>query len=348
MASSRTVPKAVLRWIRVKFNDRNNNGQWDEGEEGLPGWEIVLDLDQDGTGDRTTTTNRWGEYSFMDLPAGTFDLWEVQQPGWVQTMPEGGIHIPNIQIREIQRHFHFGNHLTAAEIHGRKYNDLNNSGGWDEGEPFLEGWEIALDLNNDGTADTVTTTNEFGAYWFMDLPNGPFTLWEVVQEGWAVTEPASGMHTGDLNAGDILRGMLFGNYQSAPALPNLTITLGALRGHYPANCDGGNVQCFHDVTFTVHNSGGPVVGSFSVAWVLQSASGGDPTGFVDATRSVQFHGFAANDSQTRTSPIETGQDCFLPACLVTIGVDTTETVAESNEANNEDVVEYIRPGEPPA
>ena len=230
MASSRTVPKAVLRWIRVKFNDRNNNGQWDEGEEGLPGWEIVLDLDQDGTGDRTTTTNRWGEYSFMDLPAGTFDLWEVQQPGWVQTMPEGGIHIPNIQIREIQRHFHFGNHLTAAEIHGRKYNDLNNSGGWDEGEPFLEGWEIALDLNNDGTADTVTTTNEFGAYWFMDLPNGPFTLWEVVQEGWAVTEPASGMHTGDLNAGDILRGMLFGNYQSGPALPDLTITLGALRG----------------------------------------------------------------------------------------------------------------------
>ena len=119
-----------------------------------------------------------------------------------------------LAVGTIVRGLVFGNHLEAAEIHGRKYNDLDNSGGWTGDEPFLEGWEIALDLNNDGTADRTTTTDEFGRYWFMDLPSGPFALWEVVKDGWAVTEPAGGIYTGDLNAGDILRGMLFGNHSA--------------------------------------------------------------------------------------------------------------------------------------
>ena len=318
-----------------KFNDRNNNGEWDDGEEGLPGWEIAIDLDQDGTADRITTTNRGGGYWFMDLPGGSFDIWEVLQPGWVQTYPAGGIHSGTIQIGEILEFdfgnyltaaeirgrkfrdlngngaweegepflprwnifldlnndgtadmttmtnefggywfidlpagpFHvweenrpgwvqtrpadpagyegelavgdivrglvFGNHLEAAEIHGAKYNDLNNSGGWDEGEPFLEGWEIALDLNNDGTADMTTMTNEFGAYWFMDLPSGPFALWEVVKDGWAVTEPASGVYTGDLNVGDILRRMLFGNYSALSDLEATKVYLTDSNSGFP-------------------------------------------------------------------------------------------------------------------
>ena len=161
----------------------------------------------------STQTNEFGAYWFMDLPAGPFHVWEENRPGWVQTRPaDPAGYSGELAVGDIVRGLVFGNHLEAAEIHGRKYNDLDNSGGWDEGEPFLEGWEIALDLGNDGTADMITTTNEFGAYWFMDLPSGPFALWEVVQDGWVLTEPASGMYTGDLNAGDILRGMLFGNH----------------------------------------------------------------------------------------------------------------------------------------
>ena len=64
-----------------------NNGQWDEGEEGLPGWEIAIDLDGDTVADRIVTTNRKGEYWFMDLPAGAFEIWEVFSPA-------GSRHIP--------------------------------------------------------------------------------------------------------------------------------------------------------------------------------------------------------------------------------------------------------------
>ena len=423
----------------VKFNDRNNNGERDEGEEGLPGWEIVLDLDQDGAGDVITTTNRDGAYWFMDLPAGTFDLWEVLQPGWVQTMPEGGIHIPNIQIGEIQEHFHFGNHLTAAEIHGRKihdlngnaqadegepglpgwtiyldvnedgvadqstvtnefgaywftnlpagpyyvweetrpgwahkwppnlegyfvelavgdilremhfgnrleaaeihgrkYNDLNNSGGWDEGEPFLADWEITLDLGDDGTVDLTTTTNADGAYWFLNLPNGPFALEEVEQTaaGWVVTEPVGGAYTGELNAGDVLRGMLFGNYQSGPALPDLTISLGTMGDDPdPGNC----APCVQTVTFTMTNNGGVVPDAFTTEIRLQSASGqGVPNGIVNGAQThFEPAGFSAEVSITVLDfPVTTAERCFSPNCLITATIDLNNNVTETDETNN--------------
>ena len=193
----------------VKFNDRNNNGQWDEGEEGLPGWEIAIDLDGDTVADRIVTTNRKGEYWFMDLPAGAFEIWEVLQPGWVQTYPVGN-HTGSIAVGEIQ-HFNFGNNLEAAEIHGRKFRDLNGDGAWQEGEPFLPGWTIYLDLDGDGIEEQTEVTNEFGAYWFMNLPSGPYHVWEEDRPGWTQTLPAPGGYFGELAVGDILRRKHFGN-----------------------------------------------------------------------------------------------------------------------------------------
>ena len=199
-----------------KFNDRNNNGQRDEGEETLPGWKIVIDLDGDGTGDLFTTTNF--SYLFRNLPAGPFAVWEEPQPGWVQTFPLGGIHSGVLTTGDILELF-FLNHLEAAEIHGRKFHDLNNNGVWEGDEPFLEGWEIVLDLDGDGTGDLVTTTNEFGAYWFQNLPAGHFNMWERQQPGWVQTAPAGGTYSGDLVIGDIVRGMHFGNAEADPIPP---------------------------------------------------------------------------------------------------------------------------------
>jgi uncharacterized repeat protein (TIGR01451 family) len=62
-------------------------------EPGLADWEIFLD---DGDGilqptEQKTTTNADGEYWFMDLPLGSYQVREVPQPasGYVQTLPGG-------------------------------------------------------------------------------------------------------------------------------------------------------------------------------------------------------------------------------------------------------------------
>jgi hypothetical protein len=69
-----------------KYNDLNGNGIRDPGEPGLSGWTI-------GIGNSTipyyalNTTDATGNYSFINVPVGTFILNETLQPGWKNTTP---------------------------------------------------------------------------------------------------------------------------------------------------------------------------------------------------------------------------------------------------------------------
>lgn len=72
----------------AKFHDMNANGTWDEGEPGLPGWEIHL-AGSDGMGAPVSlvkVTDDNGYYEFS-APPGVYDIYEVCTGDWVQTYP---------------------------------------------------------------------------------------------------------------------------------------------------------------------------------------------------------------------------------------------------------------------
>jgi hypothetical protein len=74
----------------TKWNDLNGNGVKDAGEPGLAGWTIYIDQNNNGkldSGEKSTTTDANGNYSFTNLEPGTYTLAEVQRPGWQQTSP---------------------------------------------------------------------------------------------------------------------------------------------------------------------------------------------------------------------------------------------------------------------
>ncbi len=75
----------------TKWNDLDGDGIRDAGEPGLPGWTIYLDLNGDGTHQPSTepsqVTDASGDYSFLNLAAGTYVVGEVMQSGWDQTFP---------------------------------------------------------------------------------------------------------------------------------------------------------------------------------------------------------------------------------------------------------------------
>ncbi len=76
------------------FNDLNADGVKNTGESGQSGWTVYLDTDgngQLGTGEISTTTAADGSYSFGGLAAGTYNVAEVQRPGWLQTSPLGSV-----------------------------------------------------------------------------------------------------------------------------------------------------------------------------------------------------------------------------------------------------------------
>jgi hypothetical protein len=90
-----------------KFNDANADGAWDCGEVGLSGWQIFVDYN--GTGqyaanDPTAVTDSTGHYSITGVKAGTWQVLEVQQAGWVRTTPDqsvtltSGSNVSNVDI----------------------------------------------------------------------------------------------------------------------------------------------------------------------------------------------------------------------------------------------------------
>ena len=85
-----TGPPLVHAIRGLAWNDADGDGVRDEGEPGLAGWTIYLDLDSDGEldgGEPTTTTAADGSYAFTDLLAGTYSVAQVVAFGWEQTAP---------------------------------------------------------------------------------------------------------------------------------------------------------------------------------------------------------------------------------------------------------------------
>jgi hypothetical protein len=68
-----------------KWDDTDGDGVWDEGELGLEGWTINLDIGNDGSIEQTTTTDSTGFYEFTNLGPGTYAISEVQQTDWVNS-----------------------------------------------------------------------------------------------------------------------------------------------------------------------------------------------------------------------------------------------------------------------
>ena len=83
--------------------------------------------------------------------------------------------------------------LLAGTIQGFSWNDLNDNGSRDSGEPGLAGWTIYLDANHNAkldTGETSTVTGSDGSYAFTGLPAGNYLIGEVVKPGWRQTHPA--------------------------------------------------------------------------------------------------------------------------------------------------------------
>ncbi|MEG4107208.1 SdrD B-like domain-containing protein [Microcoleus sp. S13_C5] len=210
-----------------KFNDLNKNGVKDAGEVGLANWQIFLDsINPDGLfqqGEPTTITDAAGNYTLRDIPAGTYQVREVQQNGWTQTTPNPApvtVNPPN-NITGID----FGNFLPQpGAIRGLKFRDSNNNGTQDAGEPGLPNFQIQLTNVVAGTAPApapvTTTTDNSGNYLFANLTPGTYRVREVNQTGFTQSTPEPADIT--LTSGAIVSGINFGNFPTPTPTPTPT------------------------------------------------------------------------------------------------------------------------------
>jgi hypothetical protein len=146
--------------------------------------------------------------------------------------------------------------IIHGEISGHKFNDQNNNGVWDAGEPPLSGWTIEL-YNDNGVVLATEVTDANGYYFFSvtpdadksDADNDPYYVREVEdQANWTRTKPLTNYYGPLIISADPAIGQTaytdldFGNYYCVtPDLNDVTLTV-------CENIPGGELDGTFDLT----------------------------------------------------------------------------------------------------
>jgi hypothetical protein len=162
---------------------------------------------------------------------------EVQQPGWVNTVP--GTADPDAPcqtspVLDSNRLFNlaFANYAPPVDLEVVKYEDRNANGQQDAEDRLQSGWTFWLDENRDGVQDagepTATTqVNDTGAgspisAFFTGLaPGQAYQVCEVQKDGWFNSEPGTTGTDAPCRTSQVLQpevtpeAVWFGNYRNA-------------------------------------------------------------------------------------------------------------------------------------
>ena len=166
--------------VGTVWNDLNADGvrAVDAGtgaftDPGLEGWTVFLDLKPDGgggvngildPGEPSTTTDAFGQYHFSNLPAGDYEVTEIQPAGW--DIPPGKFDTKQT-VTVVA--------LSTATQDFANFSTMNGS---------IEG--TALDP---GESNTVTLAD--GSYSFTGLTPGAYVVREVLETGFGHSYPTT-------------------------------------------------------------------------------------------------------------------------------------------------------------
>ena len=162
------------------FIDGDGDGQFDAGE-GISGITVTLTLPGGST--LTDVTDGSGQYSFPNLPAGTYTVTistgGTPLAGLPNTVdPDGGndsTATVTLTAGQDNPDQDFG-YFEPLRIGSQIWHDLNNDGDLDSGEPGVAGVEVDLyRQTGPGYTLVVTTSSTAGGFYeFTDLPNGTY------------------------------------------------------------------------------------------------------------------------------------------------------------------------------
>ncbi len=168
--------------------DWDGDGIQDANEPGISGVDVFIDMNNNGiydAGDLLDTTDANGQYSFDDLPIGTYRVIvdTADLPGGLAQTADpdatfNSEHTVAASTPGTYDDVDFGYRGTGS-ISNFVWNDLDGDGAQDTGEGGIGGVTVWVDLDNDGVQDPTepsAVTDANGQYYIGGLPAGTYTV----------------------------------------------------------------------------------------------------------------------------------------------------------------------------
>jgi len=161
----------------------------------------------------------------------------------------------------------------------QKFNDLNGSGKFDQGEPFLAGWVFTI---RDATGNLVATvtTGPNGTV-CVDLPPGTYTVTETLQAGWAPTTSGGPTRTVVVTTGQIAN-VVFGNHET----PTGRLCVQKFNDLDGDGKQGTSEPALNGWVFTIRDSNGNLLGTITTGDLAASCLD-LPAGSYSVTETLQ-------------------------------------------------------------
>ena len=198
--------KHVLSAI-VQFAPYQLQAGWEEGKgkflrlaldqlehyaPGIAGVTVSL-LDNAGNVIATTTTDENGNYSFDDLPAGTYTVWVNDTDNVLGELTptydsDGGtlgitaVALSSATPIDLDQDFGYRNTSSPNTIGGTLWTDTDADGSLDAGETDRFSDVTIVLWDSSGNIVGTTTTDGSGDYSFTNLPDGTYTV-DVSDDG---------------------------------------------------------------------------------------------------------------------------------------------------------------------
>ncbi|MCR4406533.1 MAG: hypothetical protein NUW24_06390 [Anaerolineae bacterium] len=254
---------------RVWYDDDRDGSQ--AGDVGING--VTIELRQGGSLIASRTTSGDGDFSFESVQAGNYTVHVLEG-----TLPAGrtdltaGTNPSNVTGVAGQTTSVYFGYDDSGAIGDLIWNDTNGNGVPDGGEPGLN-WQVSL---TDQFGATINQTAVGGAYSFIGLPAGTYTVTVSVPAGWAQTNPIEHPLAVNLATGQNFNTADFGFSQSYASIsgyvwydPNRN----GVRDAGETGINGMNVDLYRGATYvrsTASNAngfyffGGLTTGDYSV------------------------------------------------------------------------------------
>ncbi len=281
------------------FDDLNNNGVKDGGENGIAGMTVFVDFDRSGgldIGEPSTVTNKDGDYLLTGIAAGMQNIREILPTGW--TPSTGTANNYEVLVKngtEVKVDFYnFRTHVGS--IVGNVWQDLNGDGvrATDPTtgaftDPPISNWTVFLDANNNRLIDAgefSTLTDANGQYAFHDLAPGDYEVTEIVPSGWDVPRTFDSRQTVTV---------FDGGTTTARDFANVNNTNGSIQGTVWNDVNADGVRANDPVTGEYIDSGLEGWTVFLDANNNRVVDAGETRTVTDAAGNYMFTGLLAGD-----------------------------------------------------